>query len=78
MKLTTKNIERQAGKGSNTLDNYSLGKQMKRINDRISTFEMRMEKVESRYWGQFTQMEKAIQRHNDQSSQLFSQFGEGQ
>lgn len=75
VKTTMGNIEKQAGKDTQTLDNYTLGKRMKELNERISVFEARMIKVEQRHWNQFTQMEKAIQRLNDQSSQLFSQFG---
>lgn len=76
VKSTIKKIEQQAGKDYHTLDNYSIGKQMKSNEDRISTFQSRLEKVETRYWNQFTQMEKAIQRLNDQSEQLLSQFGQ--
>lgn len=74
----SKNINNRAGKvkGTTTLDNYALGKRMKAIDQRISDFEVRLKKVEDRYWNQFTQMEKAIQRMNDQSAQLFSQFGD--
>lgn len=72
---TMKKIEERAGKGSFTLDQYTLGKRMKDLNDRISAFEDRMIRVENRYWSEFTAMEKAIQRMNDQSAQLFSQFG---
>lgn len=75
LKTTMKSIEEQAGKSTHTLDNYTIGKRMKDLNDRIFDFEARMLKVENRYWNQFTQMEKAIQRLNDQSAQLFSQFG---
>lgn len=72
---TMKKIEERAGKSYHTLDNYTIGKRLKDLNNRISAFEARMIKVENRYWNQFTQMEKAIQRMNDQSAQLFSQFG---
>ncbi len=68
-------VEERAGKDYHTLNNYALGKQMEYLNKRISDFEARMIRVENRYWNQFTQMEKAIQRMNDQSAQLFSQFG---
>ncbi|MEI3607465.1 flagellar hook-associated protein 2 [Pseudogracilibacillus sp. SE30717A] len=70
-------IEKQAGREGNTLDNYSIGKRMKEMNERISDFERRMLQVEQRYWNQFTQMEKAISNLNQQSSYLFSQFGGG-
>lgn len=69
------NIERQAGRSTQTLDNYSLGKRMKEINERISDYERKLVRVEQRYWAQFTQMEKAIARLSEQSSYLFSQFG---
>lgn len=72
---TMDRIEETAGKSTHTLDNYTLGKRMKDLNERIAQFEARMVRVETRYWNQFTQMEKAIQRMNDQSAQLFSQFG---
>ena len=75
LKTTMRSIEEQAGKSTHTLDNYTIGKRMKDLNERITAFEARMFRVENRYWNQFTQMEKAIQRLNDQSAQLFSQFG---
>ncbi len=71
----SRKIHERAGKGTDTLDNYALGKRVKEINKRITDFEARLTRIETRYWNQFTQMEKAIQRMNDQSSQLFSQFG---
>ncbi|MGM8364591.1 flagellar hook-associated protein 2 [Virgibacillus sp. W0181] len=77
IKATKDNIEKRAGKSTHTLDNYTLGKRMKELNERIFDFEARMVRVENRYWNQFTQMEKTIQRLNDQSAQLFSQFGGG-
>lgn len=77
VKSTMGRIENRAGKGTDTLENYSLGKRLKDLNEQISSFEDRMVRVETRYWNQFTQMEKAIQRLNDQSALLFSQFGGG-
>lgn len=72
---TMKSIERQAGNEYQTLDNYALGRRMKDLNDRIVSFEERMERVETRYWKQFTEMEKAIQQLNEQAEYMFSQFG---
>ena len=72
---TRANIEQKAGRSTQTLDNYQLGKNMKALEERIETFERRMVKVEERYWNQFTAMEKAISQLNQQSSFLFSQFG---
>lgn len=75
VKDTMGKIERSAGKSTHTLDNYTIGKKMKNLNERITAFEAKMVRIENRYWNQFTQMEKAIQRMNDQSEQLLSQFG---
>lgn len=75
VEITMDKIDKHAGKGTSTLDNYTLGKRMKDLDQRISAFEDRLMRVETRYWNQFTQMEKAIQRMNDQSSMIFSQFG---
>jgi len=73
---TFNQIEERAGKlAGSALDNYTLGKQMKDLDSRISNFERRLAQVETRYWNQFNAMEKAISRLNSQSSQLLSQFG---
>jgi len=74
---TMDSIKGRAGNSTSpSLDNYTLGKQMKDLNKRISDFEDRLVKVESRYWNQFTAMEKAIQRMNQQSEYMMSQFGQ--
>lgn len=72
-----KEIKTRAGGENNTLETYTIGREMKDLNTRISDFEDRLERTETRYWNQFTEMEKAIQRMNAQSEQLLSQFGEG-
>ncbi|HLR08882.1 MAG TPA: flagellar hook-associated protein 2 [Bacillota bacterium] len=74
---TMQQIERRAGKSTDTLENYTLGRRMKDLNDRISTFEERLIQVETRYWNQFTAMETAVQRMNEQSMFLLEQFGDG-
>lgn len=60
-----------------SLDSDAMGKQLKGLDDRIDAFQKRLVQVESRYWNQFTAMEKAIQRMNMQSAQLMQQFGGG-
>ncbi|WP_217588528.1 flagellar hook-associated protein 2 [Lentibacillus saliphilus] len=77
VKSTMGRIEERAGKGTDTLDNYSLGKRLKDLDGRMSDFEAKLTRVETRYWNEFTAMEKAIQRMNMQSQQLMSQFGGG-
>jgi flagellar hook-associated protein 2 len=74
---TMKRIEERAGKTTSTLDNYTLGKRIKDLDTRISDFEDRLVRIENRYWGQFSAMEQAISRLNNQSAQLLSQFGGG-
>lgn len=74
---TMKRIEERAGKTTSTMDNYTLGKRIKDLNTRISDFEDRLVSIESRYWRQFSAMEQAISRLNNQSAQLLSQFGGG-
>ncbi|AVQ99867.1 flagellar hook protein [Oceanobacillus iheyensis] len=69
--------ERAGTATSTTLESYTLGKRMKDLNTRISAFEDRLTQVETRYWNQFTAMEKAISQMNNQSAQLMSQFGGG-
>ncbi|HLR65664.1 flagellar hook-associated protein 2 [Virgibacillus alimentarius] len=72
---TMNKVKKRAGSGTSTLETYTLGKRMKDLNQRITAFEDRLVQVETRYWNQFTAMEKAIQRMNMQSAQLMSQFG---
>ncbi|GAF65673.1 flagellar hook-associated protein FliD [Bacillus sp. TS-2] len=74
----TQVAERAGGmKGKNSNHQFTLGRSLNDINDRISTFERRLEQRESRYWAQFNAMEKAIQQMNSQAdfiyAQLFSQ-----
>lgn len=69
-----KKIEKRAGTSISTQEN-TIGKRMKDLDKRISNFEKRLVSIETRYWNQFTAMEKAIQRMNQQSMQLMSQFG---
>ncbi|WP_309507036.1 flagellar hook-associated protein 2 [Sediminibacillus dalangtanensis] len=71
---TVKRIEERAGKGYHTLEQYTLGKQLKDVDSRIDQFQDRLTQIEDRYWSQFTAMEKAIQRMNEQSSYLMQQF----
>src|SRR5699024_8546891 len=65
---TMDSIKGRAGNSTSpSLDKYKQGKHMKDLKTRISDFEDRLVKVQSRYWNQFTAMEKAIQRMNQQS-----------
>ncbi|MGJ9457621.1 flagellar hook-associated protein 2 [Oceanobacillus sp. CF4.6] len=78
LERTMDKINQRAGKGTDTLENYTLGKRMKDLDSRISAFEDRLTQVEDRYWRQFSAMEQAISAMNQQSSMLMSNFGGGQ
>ncbi len=71
---TMKRIETKAGRGTQTLQQYSLGRQLKDLNDQIDRFQDKLVTVEDRYWRQFTAMEVAIQKMNSQMSYLMQQF----
>jgi flagellar hook-associated protein 2 len=72
-------LSRTAGgmRGRNLNHQFTLGRQMDNLEDRISNFERRMEQVEQRYWSQFNAMEKAIAKSNAQAESLFAQLSNG-
>lgn len=55
---------------------YALGKELVGINQRMDTWKTKLENIEARYWKQFSAMEKAINKANEQSS-MFAQFAGG-
>lgn len=65
-------IEKKAGRSTMSETQYSLGNTLKDINNRIDSWKDKLENIESRYWRQFTAMETAINKANQQSS-LFMQ-----
>ncbi len=69
-------IAQRAGGSRNRNINhqFTIGREMNRLDDRISNFERRMQKVEERYWAQFTAMEKAVARANSQGDALLAQL----
>ncbi|MBN6206871.1 flagellar filament capping protein FliD [Ralstonia pickettii] len=76
LERTIGKIEERAGKEYFTSEMYTMGRQLKDFDQRISAFENRMKQVEDRYWRQFNAMEQAISMMNNQSSMLMS-FGGG-
>ncbi|MFE8701656.1 flagellar filament capping protein FliD [Cytobacillus sp. FJAT-54145] len=74
---TMDQLKLKAGNSFSTLQQYTIGRELDNTNDRIDRFEDRLKQVEDRYWRQFTAMEKAIQRSNEQSMQLMNQFSGG-
>jgi len=63
-----KNLSTQAGSPSSSVDNSTLSKKIKQMNDEISRWQDRLTGIEDRYWRQFTAMEKALSQMNSQST----------
>jgi len=72
---TIKSVERKAGKATSVPASYTLGRDLTDVNQEMNEFQDRLKQIEDRYWSQFTQMEKAIQKMNSQSQQLMQQMG---
>ncbi|MFS0817746.1 flagellar filament capping protein FliD [Lysinibacillus sp. 1P01SD] len=68
MKSLEINIEKKAGRSTMTDSQYSIGKNLVDTESRIDTWKRKLETVEARYWKQFTAMEQAINKANQQSS----------
>ncbi|KIQ95158.1 Flagellar cap protein [Anoxybacillus thermarum] len=77
IKSTIGKIETKAGKTIWTNNQFEIGKSLNDLDKRIDAFEDRLKDIEDRYWRQFTAMEKAIQRSNEQSMYLMNAFGGG-
>ncbi|MNI18167.1 Flagellar hook-associated protein 2 [compost metagenome] len=69
-----KQITSRAGVSASVEDSYQLGKTTKGLNKRIDAFALKMEALETRYYKQFTAMEKFINQMNAQSAQLSQSF----
>ncbi|MEW9109705.1 MAG: flagellar filament capping protein FliD [Cytobacillus gottheilii] len=68
-------ITQRAGNGMQTNSQFTLGKNLDEINSRITDMEARLTEKEDRFWKQFTAMETAMQRMNDQMNYMMSQLG---
>lgn len=71
-------IEHKAGNSYATPENYTLGKQMKRNDKQIDDLNQRLDDIEDRYYRQFSRMEQAIQKANQQSSYITNAFSQNQ
>lgn len=70
-------LKEKAGNSFSASSTFTLGKSLIDVDNRIDRFEDRLIEIEDRYWRQFTAMEKAIQRANQQSVYLMQQFSMG-
>ncbi|CAH0344847.1 flagellar filament capping protein FliD [Bacillus sp. CECT 9360] len=67
-------LKAKAGNSFSTRKQFTLGRELDNVDSGIDRFERRLLQVEDRYWRQFTAMEKAIQRSNEQMNYLMQQF----
>lgn len=70
MKSLEVNIEKKAGRSTMKEAQYAIGKNLVDTESRIYTWKRKLENIEARYWKQFTAMEQAINKANQQSSQF--------
>lgn len=74
---TRDRIRDRAGTATQTEHQYTMGRELKNMAERMANFERRMQQTEQRYWDQFTAMEKAMQKYNEQASFMMQNFGGG-
>ncbi|WP_110112518.1 flagellar filament capping protein FliD [Bacillus sp. CGMCC 1.16541] len=68
-------IRARAGSSLSTNTQFTIGRDLNNVDKQIGSFESRLLQIEDRYWRQFTAMEKAIQRSNEQAMFMMQQFG---
>jgi len=68
MKKMTTQIEKQAGKEGAVNNTFSLGIAINESDKRMTKLQAKLRDVEARYWKQFSAMEAAINKANQQSS----------
>ncbi|WP_084243352.1 flagellar filament capping protein FliD [Planomicrobium okeanokoites] len=62
-----KSLGARAGNPGSFIDNSTLSKSIKRMEDDISNWQDKLSRIENRYWNQFAAMEKAMNQMNSQS-----------
>lgn len=72
IKAVTIDIEKKAGKADSVNNTFNLGRSLNDVEDRITNWMRKLEGIEQRYWKQFTAMETAINKANQQSSMFFA------
>lgn len=78
IKDTISKVEARAGNALRTSQQFTIGRNLVSVDKQIDSFNDRLLRIEDRYWRQFTAMEKAIQKSNEQATYLMQQFGGGQ
>ncbi|MDM5209294.1 flagellar filament capping protein FliD [Cytobacillus kochii] len=68
-------ITLKAGNGMKTNSQFTIGKNLDDINNRITELESKLADKEQRYWSQFAAMETQMQKMNEQMNYMLTQFG---
>ncbi len=71
-------LKAKAGNSFSTNQQFSLGLQLNSYESRITAFTTKLTSIEDRYYRQFSAMEQAIQKANQQSAYLMNSMGGGQ
>ncbi|MFJ7683298.1 flagellar hook-associated protein 2 [Peribacillus butanolivorans] len=75
IKATMTNIQDKAGKATSVNNStFTIGKLLNSYNTKIDSWQDKLKALETRYYNQFTAMEKAISKANSQSSSLSQYF----
>jgi flagellar hook-associated protein 2 len=70
-------VVKRAGNEYRTNQQFTLGRELINVDNKIDTFQRRLASIEQRYWAQFTRMETAMNQANAQGNALMSQLGMG-
>lgn len=78
MDKAVNNLNKKAGRPETNpnLDSSTLGASIADLNKQMKTWEDKLFKIENRYWKQFTAMEKAISKMNEQSNSILGMSGQ--
>lgn len=77
MKDANDTISRRAGNAGAANESFTLGRNIKEMDNQIERFEARMQKMEERYWREFSAMEQAMNRAQSQAEQMMNMLGGG-
>jgi flagellar hook-associated protein 2 len=77
IRAVTLKVEKRAGNEFRAATQYELGKNIIDIDKKITDFSRKLGLTEERYYKQFSLMEQAIQKANQQAAYLMNAFGGG-
>ncbi|MBB6445132.1 flagellar hook-associated protein 2 [Bacillus benzoevorans] len=74
IKSSMESLVEKAGSSTKTNSQFTIGRLLTSVNSQIDRYEERMSDLETRYYKQFSAMEKMIQKANSQSTSLMQYF----